>query len=196
MRLFIAVNLSDESRRAIDVMVAPIRSDVPSIRWVATEMLHITVKFIGEQSGDAAARVGDVLKRVGQSAPTEVCVFAGIGAFPNFRRPRVVWMGVRPPALAVLATSIDRALVPLGIPAEGRPFTPHLTLGRVARGLHPGELARLRGYEASVGEVSRMQVSSIELMRSQPARGGSSYTALVTAPLDGSQVAGSSQIVR
>lgn len=178
MRLFIAINLSDAVRAAVDAAVAPIRAQVPGIRWVARDLLHITVKFLGEHPDTAAEQIGRVLDDVAEQAAQERCSFESAGAFPNFRRPRVVWMGVKPPALGQLASSIDRALASFGVPAESRPYTPHLTLGRLARDLSREEGGRLRAWASGIGAVAEQEVSSVDLMRSELGRGGPTYTVL------------------
>jgi len=97
---------------------------------VQPENLHITLKFIGHVGNEKLNPIQSALSSIQTAQPIELH-FRGMGFFPNERRPRAFWCGVAgSPNLAELAADIDRALVPLGIEAETRPFTPHLTLAR------------------------------------------------------------------
>jgi len=97
---------------------------------VQPENLHITLKFIGHVGNEKLSPIQSALSSIHAAQPIELH-FRGMGFFPNERRPRAFWCGVAGSSnLAELAADIDRALVPLGIEAETRPFTPHLTLAR------------------------------------------------------------------
>src|SRR6476661_2900414 len=144
MRLFIAVNLPAAVRDAIYADAEPLRAATNAIRWVSPAALHVTLKFLGEQDESLVAPLRDVLEAV---VPTHAAISVRtteVGAFPNFRRPRVVWVGMTSErALQSLAGDIDRALTPLGIPREARPFQAHLTLGRVKSELPPADATNL-----------------------------------------------------
>src|SRR5579872_1165887 len=100
--------------------------------------MHVTLKFIGHAIADGATHKLEALRAalasVRVNGPIEMR-FRGLGFFPNARRPRVIWCGMEASEnLAELAADIERALEPLGIPAEKRKFTPHLTLARLKDG--------------------------------------------------------------
>jgi 2'-5' RNA ligase len=111
----------------------------------------------------------------------------GLGCFPNFRRPRVVWVGVdgEMDALHALHDAVEGAIAPLGYPTEKRPFNPHLTLGRVSRRASKGEAAALgRVLEGvRVGELGQIAVGGFSLMRSQLRPSGAVYTQLAYVEL-------------
>ncbi|MEP7347370.1 MAG: RNA 2',3'-cyclic phosphodiesterase [Gemmatimonadaceae bacterium] len=183
MRLFIAINLPDEVRRGLDAVVAPLRPQIPSVRWVAPERQHITLKFLGECTPERTTEVSAALTAVAMATPSLSCTFSGAGVFPNFRRPRVVWIGVQQPLFAKVAFEIERALSKLGVPAEARPFAPHLTVGRVDGELGEAELAVLVGWVAQVGQIAQLHVRSLDLMQSELGPGGPTYTLVSLAPL-------------
>src|SRR2546423_4236623 len=131
MRLFLALNLSERLRREIWEATTELRGNGPGIKWVAEERLHITLKFIGEQPESAVQPLVDAMRRVGAGHLAPHISVGGIGAFPTFHRPRVIWIGVEPdPRLELLHHDVEIACEKLGYEVEGRPFRPHLTLGR------------------------------------------------------------------
>lgn len=105
----------------------------------------------------------------------------GVGVFPDRRRPRIVWVGVREASgvLVALQRSVGEALTPLGFPPEARSFSPHVTIGRAARDASPRDLSAVGEHVtcADVGSVARVAVDHIALMRSDLRPGGSVYTA-------------------
>jgi 2'-5' RNA ligase len=130
VRLFVALDLPDAVRRALAELIANLKPKSRGARWVQPENLHITLKFIGHVGNEKLSPIQAALPSIHTAQPIELH-FRGMGFFTNERRPRAFWCGVAAsPNLAELAADIDRALVPLGIEAETRPFTPHLTLAR------------------------------------------------------------------
>ncbi|MCC6929216.1 MAG: RNA 2',3'-cyclic phosphodiesterase [Gemmatimonadaceae bacterium] len=141
MRLFVAVTLPDDVRESIARATAELRSAAPRVRWVRPEVLHLTVKFLGERPHGDERRIGDALRPSLAQASGCDATIRGAGAFPNFRRPRVVWLGMHPLApLAAIARHVDDSLLALGIARESRPFRAHVTLGRVAPHLATGDI--------------------------------------------------------
>jgi 2'-5' RNA ligase len=101
------------------------------VRWVRPSGMHVTLKFLGAVEPQRLERVhARLLEAVGKRPALRLRV-GGLGTFPSLRRPRVVWMGLAGDDLAGLAGRVDAALAELGFAAEQRPFTPHVTLGRV-----------------------------------------------------------------
>ena len=130
MRLFVALDLPDQVRHAIAELIAKLQPKSRAARWIKPENLHITLKFIGHVPDEKLSPIQAALSSIHAEQPVELH-FRGMGFFPNEHHPRAFWCGiVSSPNLAELAADIDRALVPLEIEAETRPFTPHLTLAR------------------------------------------------------------------
>ena len=130
MRIFIALDIDETIRHRIARFVDGVRGFAPDARWVRPESLHITLKFIGHVGNEKSDPIQNALSSIRTTQPVELH-FRGMGFFPNEHRPRAFWCGIASsPSLADLAADIDRALVPLGVEAETRPFTPHLTLAR------------------------------------------------------------------
>jgi RNA 2',3'-cyclic 3'-phosphodiesterase len=110
----------------------------------------------------------------------------GFGAFPTQRRARVLWIGLAaPPALVELQRGIDAAAAQLGCPREERPFSPHLTIARVAQAASASDLQRIRSaIEATkVGNLGTAHVQAVHIFKSDLRPGGSVYTLLHTLPM-------------
>ncbi len=183
MRLFLAINLSPASRRAIHAATRPLRDVAPSLAWVREPLLHLTLKFLGDQTDDRLHAIGTCLATVAARHAELVMELGGLGAFPNFRRARTVWFGITPqPRLELLHHDIETGFGALGFEVEGRPFRPHLTLARVKS---PDEdLMRVLSREAKkVDYREEVVVRSVDLMKSDLTPMGSHYTILTSASL-------------
>jgi 2'-5' RNA ligase len=129
MRLFLALDIDDVIRERIARFVEGVRNFAPDARWVHTESLHVTLKFIGEQAESAMPLLKQTLSQI--AVPASEIRFQGYGFFPTAKSARVFWIGMQAgPELATLAAAIDDKMPALGIPKEDRAFSPHLTLAR------------------------------------------------------------------
>ena len=186
MRLFVALDFPDAVRQTLRELIARLQPGFRSAKWVRPEAMHITLKFIGEVDGEKLAPIRGALAPVHSSAPVEIH-FRGLGFFPNERRPRVLWCGVEAsPNLAELAEAVQRALVPLDIPAESRDFVPHLTLARFNRDGGPHRdletLARAAG-ELKSYDFGRTRETEFHLIESILKPAGAEYRRLETFPI-------------
>ena len=179
MRLFVALDLSDAVRKEIAKFCEALRAEFPSARWVRSEGLHVTLKFIGEASAERVEKIETALDTVASNAPVEMN-FRGTRFFPNERRPRVLWIGIEAtPNLADIAEQIETRLEPLGVARESREFKPHLTLARIedSRGIEKLHDALRRNAPADFGTV---RTNEMYLYRSELGRGGAKYTRVKT----------------
>lgn len=178
LRLFVAVELSDELRERVHHAAQSAR--LCRFRLVPPAQLHLTLRFLGPVP---ASRVGEVeaalARAAGQHAPFAVEVGGG-GIFGAPQRPQVVWVGVQDPsgALAALVQSVEDALVPLGFARETRPYHPHLTLGRARDGASL-DVAAL----CATPRLGALPVQELVLFQSETRAEGSRYTALHRLPL-------------
>ena len=185
-RLFVAVDLGAEARAALQRAQAALRRQPFPVRWVDPAGAHLTVKFLGAADPALVPALAAALAGAARAHDPFTLHTADPGAFPNPRRPRVLWLGLRGPLdrLAALHAATEAALAPLGFPPEGRAFRPHLTLGRAR------DAATLRdwlGLEAAFAALppadAPLPVAALYLMRSELGREGARYTALARAPL-------------
>lgn len=186
MRMFVAVNLPEDERRAAYEAAAPLRDAGLPVQWVAEASLHVTLKFLGEVAEERAVAIGAALDAGVAAARRFEIGLGGAGAFPALARPRVIWLGVEPhPALELLANDVERALRPFGFEAELRPFQPHITLGRVRRGARPGAFAGLERLVGAVAWEGIAPVDSVDLMARVLGPGGAAYTVRHRSFLEG-----------
>ncbi len=200
MRIFIGIDLDPDVRARISRFLEGVESFAPEARWVRPESLHITLKFIGEQTPEQVASITEHLRRVEGSAFETRS--AGYGFFPTAKAPRVFWIGIHAgPQLSELASNIDAATAELGIPREDRAFSPHLTLARAGGGRKSGSPKWRKGDGSNVaftvlekrlsamGELDfgTMTVHEFILYQSQLSPRGSKYTKLERFPLKASQ---------
>ena len=189
MRIFIGIDLDSEVRVGISRFLEGVQGFAPDAKWVWPESLHLTLKFIGEQTPDQVEAITERLRRL-ESSPFEIRA-GGYGFFPTAKAPRVFWIGIHAgPQLAALAESVEAAVAELGIPQEDRPFSPHLTLARAGgRSGSPkwrkddgpnAVFAVLEKRLASMGELDfgTMMAGEFILYQSQLSPEGSKYTKL------------------
>ncbi len=188
VRAFIACELSSPLQDAIEAATAGLREAVGTrlVRWVQPRNIHLTVKFLGDVSSESLDLVRAAVEEAADGGPAFDIVVEGIGAFPNERRPRVLWVGVQsPPELGSLQRQIDSATAQLGFKSEEREYRPHLTIG-YARAREAGSHEEKIGdglARAHVGTLGTQHVDAIHLFRSDLQRSGPVYTKLLTAPL-------------
>jgi 2'-5' RNA ligase len=176
MRLFAAIDLSSEVLSNLERLIGQLRPNA-RIGWSRPENLHITTKFIGEWPEDRLEEVNATLRNLvsREAIPIEI---RGLGWFPNPHSPRVLWAAVHAPqSLADLARETDKAVSRLGVPAEKRAYSPHLTLARIKE---PVPLAPLRQAIAALrsAEFGAFTADRFYLYQSKLKPTGSVYTRL------------------
>ena len=187
LRAFIAIEIPSWIRKTLELQTAGLQAQTgQAVRWVSFENMHLTLKFLGDFSpGNVEPLSRAIQSECSQQIPFEVIV-NGLGSFPNPRRPRVIWIGLQaPPELGRLQHRLELVAARLGTPAEDRPFSAHLTIGRVREQASLPELqalqAALSGTQA--GEYGRFSAQTVTLFKSELRPNGAFYTPLFTAQL-------------
>lgn len=184
LRTFIAIELDAALRAALSRVQGKYKRQIApaDVRWVAAENIHLTLKFLGDTPRSRLPEIAAALQAACASHAVFEISLEGRGCFPNFQRPRVIWVAVRDrgQALARLQADIERQVAPLGWPTEARGFSPHLTLGRVTRGVsHTAEAEIGRIVEKSVVEqIGVQRVAGVSLIQSDLQPAGPIYTRL------------------
>jgi 2'-5' RNA ligase len=169
MRLFVALALPDSVAQGLML----IQAGVPGARWSTREQLHLTLRFIGEVDGRDAADIDDALSLIAE--PRFALELHGVGEFGG-KNPHALWAGVRPnEALKHLARKIETALQRIGLPAEERKFTPHVTLARLRASPRGRVLDYLTNH--ALYASGPFEVESFSLYSSVLTADGSIYTA-------------------
>lgn len=191
MRTFLAIEIPAEIRRALAAEIERLDRRLPSdtIRWVRPASIHLTLKFLGEVDRSTLNGVEQVVRPVTDTTPRMDLTVAGFGVFPRVARPRVLWVGVDEGSghLSSLWRQLERELANLEFEPDRHRFAPHLTLGRVQRGL--GGRARQElstALEAiEIGSLGEMEAAEVTLFHSDLRPTGAVYTPLATFRLEG-----------
>ncbi len=187
-RTFIAIELNDDVRLALERQIAVLAIALPGVRWPDVASLHLTLAFLGELDSarlDAAIEAAGVAAR--SARPFRLRV-AGLGTFGPPKAPRVIWAAVGGdlPALRALHADLVRELSTCGFPPEEREFSPHFTLARLKQPLSPGALTRLNLLMREPVDVgAHMTAESLSVMKSELRRSGALYTRLRECPFGG-----------
>jgi len=183
IRSFIAIELPDEVKSALTQLQAQLKTGKqPSVKWADPYGVHLTLKFLGNIAVDKVSEITGAIEEAAQGISPFYLEVKGLGAFPNFKRVRVVWVGVEGELapLKQLQQRIESNLAPLGFAPESRPFTPHLTLARLREQASPdarenfGQLLADTRFETTYG----FKVDSVNLIRSELTREGAIYSRL------------------
>lgn len=190
VRVFVALDLPAEVKDTLADTMEQLQATLPAgIRWVDPAGIHLTLKFLGNID---AGLVADLLGAMGRgSSEFDRTSFelrlAGLGVFPNQRQPRVLWAGVAgdTDALGRLQGLVEDALADLGFSREGRPFRPHLTIGRVRDRVDEADLRRIGKVVSNfpLAGAASWPAAELYLIRSTLTPAGSIYDSIGSAPL-------------
>ena len=180
VRAFFALELTRQAREAIVSGTEALRGVCPqATRWVSTENLHLTLKFLGHLPEQTLPRLcRAVVPRLARTESFEL-ELSGLGAFPSARSARVLWVGVTDGGaeIARLARGLESAAARVGVPRERRPYRGHLTVGRLS------EPARVPVERVAAPPPLRVPVREVVLYRSDLSREGARYSPLVRLAL-------------
>jgi RNA 2',3'-cyclic 3'-phosphodiesterase len=179
LRLFVAIEIPEDAKDAVETAFAPWREAFPKARWVPRENLHVTLKFLGRTWPRLTDWVPEQVEEAAADVPRFSVRLQGVGSFPSAKRGRAIWAGFDDgdQRLTELAGAIDTALDDEFEP-EKRPFHPHLT---VARSDPP--LKFPAAYMGTELESKPWLVDSVTLFRSHLGRPAPRYEPLARFPL-------------
>ncbi len=185
IRSFIAIDLSPEARAGLGDLQNRLKAVVPpkTVRWIALPNIHLTLHFLGDIAVSDVEKVTELVQATAANFQPFRLSLAGLGCFPNTRRPRIVWAGVggETRVLGELQQELGERLRVINFTPETRPYSPHLTIGRV-NNLPPHRLAQLgellEQEQLTVEELARLTVAEIRLIKSDLQPAGPVYTLL------------------
>jgi len=172
------VDIGDEIRVRLDALQRKLRKLHADVRWVCPGNIHLTLAFLGEVPIDKIHPLGLALNTGLSGCQPFSLQAAGTGYFGRPGRPRVIWAGIAdsPPLMALQKETIA-ALLNTGIDFDSKPFSPHLTLGRVTASSHTASL--LEQIEKHKDEeLGRTTVTSVSLIQSRLTPKGAEYTVI------------------
>ena len=186
MRLFVAIELTDEVRDALREVQGALGRAADGVRWVRPEQLHMTVKFLGETPDGEVPRVAEAVARSAARSRAFEMQLTECGCFPPRGPIRIVWVGTHDGsrALQECVEAVEEEIDGIGFPKESRPFSAHLTIGRAKEG------RSTEGVRSAVegGKVKpvRQSVEELTLMSSVLSPKGPTYSVVTKARLSGS----------
>jgi len=187
IRAFIAVEIDQPLKQKISELISKLKKSDTNIKWVNENQIHFTLKFLGNIEESKVQAISAVLKSIASHSKEFALTLSDIGAFPNMKRPRVIWIGVDKGAdnLKILADKIEIELEKLGFEKEKREFKSHLTLGRVRslknrKNRDSDHFLKMQKWSLSLGEI---KIDKLILFQSTLTPKGATYTQLVAAEL-------------
>jgi 2'-5' RNA ligase len=196
LRTFIAVDPPPALQAAVAAEQARVQTLLDAaglaraLRWSPATNLHCTLRFLGDTTAAQVKRVTQALQALTHPMAAFDLTVGGLGAFPDARQPRVVWVGLGGDvaALTALQVQIEAAVQAAGFIAEPKPFAAHLTLARAAREIDRRTLQRVgdiirQAAATTPAELGRFPVDQVFYYKSDLQRGGSVYTPLASMPL-------------
>ena len=181
MRLFAGIPVPEPAIGELRRIMAALRALPWPVRWAGDDGLHLTLKFYGSLPDQQVPPLARALEGSVRDCGPIPLTCSGVGHFPPGRAVQIIWAGVEAPsALELLQDRIERASAAEGYPLEGRPFRPHITLGRVKTG---GKLSALDLEKFPALDEIPFLSDRLVLFESRPGPGGSVYTPRATMEL-------------
>lgn len=189
LRTFIAVDFPPEIIQKIGKIITYFKTQTPdeALKWISTNNLHLTLKFIGEIPEEKLSQVQAVLADSLQNQSAFNIKIEGLGMYPNEHNPRVIWLGiVADDALINLHQTLDSALEEVDIEREKRKFSPHLTIARVRRGTKRNTISEIGEILSlfKVDSLGNTTIKQVVLYQSELTPKGPIYTPLMTISLN------------
>jgi 2'-5' RNA ligase len=197
VRSFIAIPLSDEARTKITQLQSRLKGISPpnTVRWTVSQNVHLTLHFLGDIAVDDLEDAARAVGSAATSCPAFSLNLSNLGCFPNTRRPRIVWVGVSGETDTLVKfhqTLGEQLRRRIGFEPESRPYSPHLTIGRVKKGIPQrrlGQLGQMLDQEIpQVGQLVELPVTEIQLIQSDLTPDGPIYTPLARGKLKNGQL--------
>lgn len=174
VRAFAAIELPAETKETLLSLTARLRSSGARASWVKAEAMHLTLRFFGDVTRQSLERIAELAAPSCARMGPLVIAPNGVGAFPNSRRPNIVWVGVRviSGSLECLQACFETAACDVGLPPEEKPYHPHVTLARIKDrrllGSLPSLFETLRHFTADDFPVSHVALFESTLTRDGP----------------------------
>ena len=189
IRSFIAIELPSDIRSKLDELQKELKQNkLQQIKWANPSGIHLTLKFLGNIDAGDIDKITGAIRESCRGYKKFTLELAELGVFPNYKRPRVIWLGVggQMDILLKLQRQIDDKLELIGFPREKRPFSPHITLGRVRDSITSNEQEQYGGViqNKKYNERHIISVSSVNLMRSQLQPTGAIYSEISSIKLE------------
>ena len=176
IRAFVAFEIDAPLRARLAGLARELQPRIKGVRWVRTEAIHLTLRFLGDATRGALDALEPRLLAAAASCPRAGVPVGGLGLFPEQGSPRVLFVKAQlPEAMTALQAACEEGAVAAGFARESRPFRSHLTLGRWRE--------RAPRPELPGADLGTLCLDTLVLFRSQLKPAGAVYTPLATFPL-------------
>lgn len=187
MRTFIAIELPQEIKDSLSNLQGQLKASGADAKWVEPQNIHLTLKFLGERDVKLIEKIIQILEGVAEEKKSFQIRISSLGAFPKPNAPRVIWVGVDKgdSETKEIAKELEEKIAKIGIPKENRPFSSHITIGRIRSALNRERLVQdLNNLQHKFGqETLEFLVTKITLFKSTLTPKGPIYEVLKEANL-------------
>lgn len=182
MRTFIAIELPKQIKDVLADLQAHLKQSNADVKWVKPENIHLTLKFLGEIDEDKLVKITEIIERIASQKKQFQIKLSRLGAFPKKGFPRVLWVSVDKgdEETKAIVKELEENIERLGIPKEERPFSSHITIGRIRSPLNKDKLLKAlnESEDYFAAESIEFDVTGITLFKSALGPGGPVYEAL------------------
>ncbi|MEW6101064.1 MAG: RNA 2',3'-cyclic phosphodiesterase [Candidatus Omnitrophota bacterium] len=187
MRAFIAIDLPKETKAALAGIVGQLKKTGADVKWVNPDNIHLTLKFLGEMEEKKIKEAVTAVKEVAENKNAFILRVSSLGAFPNINSPRVIWLGIDSgdAETKVIAQELEEKIEKIGVPKEERPFSSHITIGRLRSPKNRENLVQelKRLGEEIQGDEKEFYADKITLFKSTLTPKGPIYEPVMEASL-------------
>ncbi len=184
IRAFIAVEIPEDLKIALQKIQDIFKGAGDRITWVKPAGLHITLQFLGDIEVQSIPDIGGEIEQACTvQSPFDIRL-AGTGSFPDMKRPRILWAGIREGAEEIkeIYKDLEPRLSGIGFTQEKRLFRPHITLGRIKYIKDPGRFKSLIKQNSDV-QIGSMTADAVHLIESRLRPDGAAYSSRLVVSL-------------
>ena len=187
IRSFVAIEFPSSTQDVIIRQTSDLRKHYPNpvIRWVKPGNIHLTLKFLGNPEQTDLEKLASALTHEASQVEPFSISFTSLGMFPNPKNPRIIWIGVNSPSiLGELQKQVETITLRHGFQTEKRPFSPHISLGRIVSrdSITNIENLTLELGSVNVSNIDKVKISAIRIFKSDLRANGPIYTSIHNIP--------------
>ncbi len=184
IRVFIAVEVPEDLKIALQKIQEIFKNAGDRIRWVKPAGMHITLQFLGDIEVQSIPDIGGEIEQACMVRSPFDIRLAGTGSFPDVKRPRILWAGIREGAEEIkeIYKDLEPRLSGIGFAQERRPFRPHITLGRIKYIKDPERFKSLIKQNSEV-QIGSMTADAVHLIESRLRPDGAVYSSRLVVSL-------------
>ncbi len=181
MRAFIAIDLPKEIKNYLNLLEEKLKQSGADVKWVTPINIHLTLKFLGDVDTNKINQITHILDEISLNQAQFPLELGSAGAFPNIKSPRVIWVGINKGDNEVkkIVADLEKEIEKIGIAKEDKPFSSHITIGRVKSNLNREKLTQsLANLTAKADIRNPFIINKITLFKSSLTPKGPIYEAV------------------